>query len=136
MPIEAKDLFAAAQALNRMKPPLVSDEVCARTMANRMYYAAYLATREAVRTQLGNPGFDVNHATLAESLSTAQDADVRAIGTRLQVLKALREVADYKPHRSVAKPHVALQLVSAEYVLDNVARLAGRFPHLQGRQGR
>lgn len=53
MTIRPESLFEAAQALNRLRPPLVSDEVCARTMANRMYYAAYHAVREAIRTHNG-----------------------------------------------------------------------------------
>jgi hypothetical protein len=60
MPIRPEHLFDAAQKLNALKPPLVSDEVCARTMANRAYYAAYLATREALRVQYANPSPSVS----------------------------------------------------------------------------
>lgn len=134
MPIEPEDLYRAALGLNRLKPTLVSDEVCARTMVNRMYYAAYLATRDAIRAQLNTPGFDVTHGTLAETLENAAGPDVRAVGSRLRILKAAREDSDYKPHMSITKFIASLHLVDAQYVLDNVGRLSGRFPLIHRRR--
>lgn len=116
-----------------MKPPLVSDEVCARTMVNRMYYAAYLATREALRVQFRNPTLDVNHRTLAETLALASDPEVRAIGSRLRVLKSAREESDYQPHSVMTKPIAALHLLDARFVLENVGRLTGRYPRVRTR---
>ncbi len=133
MSIRPDDFFMAAQALNRLKPPLVSDEVCARTMAGRMYYAAYLATREAIRAQTGIHDFDVGHGALITALRHASDGDVRTLGRRLSTLRRLRERADYKPHRHVTKTAVALRLADARSVLDNAGRLAGRFPQIRAR---
>lgn len=134
MPIDPEDLYVAAQNLSRMKPPLVSDEVCARTMLNRMYYAAYLATREAVRVQRNDPSFDVTHATLTKALMTAADVEVKDIGSRLRALKSARESADYKPQHTVTRMVASLHLDHARHVLDNVARLAGRLPPIQRRE--
>jgi len=134
MPIRPEQLFDAAQRLNAMKPPLVSDEVCARTMANRAYYAAYLATREALRAQYGNPRFDVAHGSLAYALTTAPDPDVRALGARLQTLKAIREDSDYEPGATVSKLAVALHLADASYVLEKAAKLVGKLPMVTHRK--
>jgi hypothetical protein len=133
MPIDPEDLYAAAQNLNRMKPPLVSDEVCGRTMVNRMYYAAYLATREAVRRKLQDSSFDASHTTVAETLARAADREVRELGSRLVVLKALREEADYKTQAVITKSDAGLHLMNARFVLDNVDGLAGRFPRMRRR---
>lgn len=134
MPIEPGDLFGAAQQLNRMKPPLVSDEVCARTMLNRMYYAAYLATREAVRAQLKDPKFDVSHKALAKALMSSPDAEVKEVGSRLWALKDAREDADYQPHVAVSRTVASLHMAHARFVLDHVDRLTGRFPPIQRRE--
>lgn len=133
MAIRPDALFQAARDLNRMKPPLVSDEVCARTMLNRMYYAAYLATREAIRNQLRNPSFDVTHTTLANTLADATDFDVSALGSRLALLKTAREESDYQPDVSITKAAAALHLAHARHVLENADRLAKRFPDVRGR---
>jgi hypothetical protein len=116
-----------------MRPPLVSDEVCGRTMMNRMYYAAYLETREAIRTQLGVRTFDVGHTSLAETLTKAADPRVRVIGTRLLALKRAREIADYQPHRRFPKAVAALHMDNARFVLDNAGKLTGRFPLIRAR---
>ena len=133
MPIDPEDLYTAAQNLNRMKPPLVSDEVCARTMLNRMYYAAYLATREAIRAQSSDSAFDVTHRALAATLMQAGDWEVQALGTRLRNLKDAREHADYQPHGVVSKLAASLRLDGARFVLGNARRLAGRFPQIRAR---
>ena len=134
MPVEPEDLYRAAVSLDRLRPPLVSDEVCARTMINRMYYAAYLATRDAIRAQLNTPGFDVTHGALAETLARSADPDVRAIGSRLQILKAAREDSDYKPHVAITKFIASLHLLDARFILDIVGRLNGRFPLMRRRR--
>jgi hypothetical protein len=134
MTIKPKDLFEAAQALNRLLPPLVSDEVCARTMANRMYYAAYHAVREAIRSHLGNPRFDVTHSALVGALTQAPDEDVRRLGRRLDRLRANRVASDYRLDETLTKFVIAVHLSDARYVLDNVGRLARRFPRIQARQ--
>jgi hypothetical protein len=133
MPIRPEHLFDAAQKLNALKPPLVSEEVCARTMANRAYYAAYLATREALRVQYANPGFDVTHRSLTSHLTRAGDPRVREIGSRLKMLRRMREISDYQPTSTVSRLHVALHLADARYVLDRVDRLVGRLPVIPDR---
>lgn len=133
MPIKPEEFYEAAQALNRLRPPLVSDEVCARTMANRMYYAAYLKVREAIRTQTGNPTFDATHTALVAAFARAPDPEVKAVGVRLRRLKTIREHSDYKVEQSISKLGAALHLDDARYVLDTVKRLRGRFPAVRGR---
>ena len=133
MPIRPEEFYSAAQALNRLRPPLVSDEVCARTMANRMYYAAYLAVREAIRIQVGNQTFDARHIALVAALNHASDPDVRALGARLEALKAIRETADYRINQSISKFTAAVHLDHARFILDNAHKLMGRFPHIRRR---
>jgi hypothetical protein len=91
MPIRPEEFYAAAQELNRLRPPLISDEVCARTMSSRMYYAAYLAVREAIRAQVGDRTFDTTHTSLVRALTHAADPEVQAVGARLKRLKTIRE---------------------------------------------
>jgi len=133
MPIDPGDLYVAASDLNQMKPPLVSDEVCGRTMVNRMYYAAYLATRDAVRTQLQDARFKVTHTAHAETLARSSDPDVRKLGSRLVALKASREEADYEPQALITRFDAGLQLLDARFVLDDVRRLKQRFPRIPRR---
>jgi uncharacterized protein (UPF0332 family) len=129
MPIRPTDLYDAAKQLDTLNPTLVGDEVCARTIANRAYYAAYLATREALRTQYRNPNFDVHHGTLAAELERSAHADVSAVGTSLKTLRAHRETSDYKPHIAINRRLlVPLLLSEAKDVLDKVANAVGRFP--------
>lgn len=136
MPTKPDELYAAAQRLNELKPPLISDEVCARTMLNRMYYAAYLATREAIRSQLKNAAFDVGHQTLSDTLYAATDPEVREIGSCLQVLRTAREKSDYKLHLGISKAVAALHLMNAQFVLERVGKLSGRFPPVRPRRKR
>jgi len=133
MPIRPADFLEAAQALNRLRPPLVSDEVCGRTMANRMYYAAYHEVREAIRSQTGNRAFDATHTALVAALAHASDPEVQAVGTRLDSLKTIREHSDYKLDRSISKLTAAFHLDDARYVFDNAKRLQGRFPPVRTR---
>lgn len=133
MPIKPEQLFEAALALNRLRPPLVSDEVCARTMANRMYYAAYHAIREAIRAHRTNAGFDVTHTSLETALNEAPDPDVRDFGLRFSRLKEIREAADYKASDTVSKLRAAMHLGDAKFVLDNARQLSVRFPPMRAR---
>lgn len=133
MTITPEALFEAAQALNRRRPPLVSDEVCARTMANRMYYAAFHAVREALRSRLGNPALDLTHSALVGALMQAPDEEVRRLGRRLNRLWVNRVASDYRLDQTLTKFMIAVHLSDARYVLDNARRLAQRFPHIRGR---
>jgi hypothetical protein len=133
MPTESEELFEAAKALNHLRPPLVSDEVCARTMANRMYYAAYLATREAIRLQLGDRSFDVTHGALVDSLTAASDPEVKDVGTALKRLRSMRVDSDYRLDETITKFVAAVYLADARFVLDNARRLAARFPRIRRR---
>jgi len=102
-------------------------------MANRMYYASYHAIREAIRTHLGDPTFDVTHSNLVDALTNAPDEDVRHLGERLKRLRANRVASDYRLDESPTRFKVAVHLSDARYVLDNAGRLARRFPHVRGR---
>ncbi len=133
MPIRPEEFYAAAKALNRLRPPLISDEVCARTMSSRMYYAAYLAIREAIRVQVGDLTFDTTLTSLLRALTHAADPEVRAVGARLKRLKTIREDSDYHVERSISMITAALHLGHAQYVLDNAQGLMGRFPPVRGR---
>ena len=134
MPIRPEQLYDAAKELDGLDPTLVSDEVCARTIANRAYYAAYLATREALRTQYQNPHFDVGHGPLASQLESSADAVVSGVGTSLKTLRAAREHSDYRPHQSFNRRlMVPLLLSEARDVVDKVARAVGTFPFVTPR---
>lgn len=129
MPIRPEDLHAAARQLDRISSPLVSEEVCGRTIANRAYYAAFLATREALRTQYGNPRFDVRHTRLAEALENSRDPLVSDLGTSLKILKAHREIADYRPNAAFdSRLLVPLLLFQAGDILEKLPRAVGSFP--------
>lgn len=99
-----------------------------------MYYAAYLATRESIREQIGIRELDVGHSALVAALKRTPDPDVQVVGTRLLALKRLRERADYRPHHHLTKLAVALRLADAQYVIENVPRLRGRLPSVPQRQ--
>ncbi|HEV7590398.1 MAG TPA: hypothetical protein VGO40_19970 [Longimicrobium sp.] len=120
--IDPADLLAAAKELSNSKKPLVNDEVCARTAANRAYYAAYLVTREEIRKQYGNPKYDVHHAPLSTGLS--QNAATATLGSRLAALRLQRNDADYHPtDLTVNRLTVALRLKDAEYVIENASKV-------------
>lgn len=129
MPIRPEDLYAAARQLDRIDPTLVSDEVCGRTIANRAYYAAYLAIREALRTQYGDPRFDVQHTRLASALEKSGDPRVSDVGTMLKFLRLQREKADYRPNAAFDSQFlVPLLLSRAKEILELLPRAAGSFP--------
>lgn len=103
MPIRPEERYDAARQLERINPTLVSDEVRGRTIANRAYSAAFLATRDALRAQYRNPRFDVQHTRLARALEHSGEPLVSGLGTLLKFLELQREKADYRPHaRSTA----------------------------------
>ena len=129
MPIRSEDLYAAARQLDRLRPTLVSDEVCGRTIANRAYYAAFMATREALRAQYGNPRFDVKHTRLVAALEGSRNPLVSGLGASLRTLKLHREKADYQPHVAFDRDRlVPLLLSQARDVLEKLPRAVGSFP--------
>lgn len=129
MPIRSEDLYAAARQLDRLRPTLMNDEVCGRTIANRAYYAAFLATREALRAQYGNPRFDVHHARLVAAFENSGNPLVSSLGVTLKSLKQQRETADYQPHVAFDRRRlVPIVLAQAKDVLEKLPRAAGSFP--------
>jgi hypothetical protein len=129
MPIRPEDLYDAARQLDQLSPTLVSDEVCGRTIANRAYYAAFLATREALRAQYRNPRFDVQHTLLAVALENSGNPLVSGLGTSLKSLKLQRENADYQPHAAFDKRFlVPLLLSQAKDILEKLPRAMGSLP--------
>jgi hypothetical protein len=129
MPIRPEDLYAAARQLDQINPTLVSDEVCGRTIANRAYYAAFLATRDALRAQYGDPRFDVQHTRLARALEKSGAPLVSGLGTLLRFLKLQREKADYRPHAAFDSQFlVPLVLSRAKEILEMLPRATGSFP--------
>lgn len=128
MPIVPDDLLEAARKLGNDKKPLHSPEACARTIVNRAYYAAYLATREAIRSAYGNPRFDVGHTALAKAFSKDSDTDVAKIGQRLDTLRILRSTADYHPDRTVDINTARLRVRDAQFILTALPSVASRIP--------
>ena len=127
MPIAPKDFWQVARDLhNRVALP--ADEPCHRTVIGRAYYAAYLATREAVRQRYNDPNFDVHHQTLADALKGNADPDVADIGARLDRLFHTRSRADYRMRERIDALTAGLMVSSSEHVIASLPGIQSRIP--------
>jgi hypothetical protein len=126
MPITPSDFWNVADALQRGGG--ITGEPCSRTVAGRAYYSAYLATREALRHQYGDPSFDVQHAMLAQSLANHGDPEVKEIGVKLGTMHILRNRSDYHLASHIRQYDALLSVRESRRVLDLLGNVAGRFP--------
>jgi hypothetical protein len=104
-----------------------TDAHCNRTVAGRLYYAAYLATRDTLRTLKGNPDYNLDHEPLTQFLRfVVKDTWVQHYGELLEELRQIRVQSDYRLSLTVDRGDVGLRLRDAKYVLDNQAELGMR----------
>lgn len=119
--------LTAAKEINDKKVVL-DVESRARTVAGRIYYSAFLATRELVRKAYKDPDFAPKHAGLCQHLRDSEDPDVSQIGIRLDGLRALRGRADYQLKKPVTHVDAALRIVDASYIHANLSKIAAKIP--------
>lgn len=127
MPITPADFLAVAHALHAEKV-VQRGEPCDRTTAGRLYYAAYLALRDQVRSAYGNPSLNVDHSPLRRKLAGSLDPTVADIGTRLNTLFHYRRIADYEPTATMNRNQTALLFVNAKAIFAALPQLGGKMP--------
>lgn len=99
------------------------DDATIRTTAGRMYYAAYLATRDTLRSISGDAAYDINHSALITFLEKQKHSAVSKVGEVLRELMKQRKDADYNPDRMLNYRVVGLKLNDAKFVLDSQSKL-------------
>jgi uncharacterized protein (UPF0332 family) len=129
MPTRPEDFLAAAKEI-QAKKPVSADESRARTVVARGYYAAYHATREAIRKELGDPRWNIQHWPLASALKGATDPAVKEVGELLNELRELRARSDYKLDRTVTCLESSLRLKDVETVLERVPKISSKLKRL------
>lgn len=128
MPLNPEKFADVAVSLASGRKIDPAQEECARTAAGRAYYSAYLAVREAVRTQYGDPTFDVRHVDLTNALKRAPDKDVKAVGTHLRALLDKRTNSDYRLNATVTQADAITSAASARSIFTVLPTLAGKLP--------
>jgi hypothetical protein len=110
-------------------------EPCVRTVAGRAYYAAYLSTREALRSAYGDPNYDVGHKPLWSFMIGSGVTDLKLPGNLLKALNLARERADYDltdtPTHAAAEALVddARDVISQQATIESAFRaIAARVP--------
>lgn len=139
MAIAAQEFYTIGERLHHglLIPESAKSECTARTVAGRIYYAAYLATRETLRSLRRNADYDPGHDQLIQFLRTyATIPAAQRIGERLDDLKKQRTVADYSTNATLPSRAVGALMLQAKYILDHQADLKGldpeRFPIHKG----
>jgi hypothetical protein len=127
MPIQPSEFCDVAAELQQRRANLLAEPM-SRTAIGRAYYAAYLATREVVRSVYGLRHFDVRHTDLAAALKRSSDPDVSDVGTRLQMLLSMRTRADYQPNGTLSRNDAALMIATSRHVLKKLPGIRGRIP--------
>ena len=90
-------MHGISQQLWAGQPVGKTEEACVRTIAGRAYYAAYLSTREALRTAYNDSPYDVGHEPLYEFMIGSRQPTLMVAGNSLKELFEARVLADYKP---------------------------------------
>lgn len=129
MPIDPREFAEAAEKLRN--GVAIKGEVCARTVAGRAYYAAYLATRQAIRNQYKDPSLNPGHADLYEALKRrGRDSTVQLIGAALAGLYSRRTDADYYPELSMSGSSMTIVVAEAQKVLTLLPNVVGKLPRV------
>ena len=124
MAFDVNEFLAIAQKLQFDSGTHSKDEATIRTTAGRMYYAAYLATRESLRFISGDPAYDINHSALVSFLERQTHApSVTKVGSLLRELLKQRKNADYYPDRVMDYRVVGMKLKDAAAVLQSQSQL-------------
>jgi len=109
-----------------------SGEARDRTITGRSYYAAYLATCDAICSQYGyQPDAYLPHEAVSTTLAAVQgDPSVRLLGTRLDSLRLLRKHADYTRRKPLTEDQSDDAVEHAKKVLELLPSVAGRLPKI------
>lgn len=126
MPFDVTQFLDIAKKLQFDQKVSSADAATIRTTAGRMYYAAYLATRESLRDVSGDPNYDLNHSALIAFLERQTDSDIAELGTILRELMRQRKMADYHPERDLEYRQVGTRLRDADYVLAGQPKIRAR----------
>lgn len=132
MAIVAAAFYTVADRMHHGLPLSPTLEECSRTVAGRLYYSAYLATRETLRQLAKNPKYKIDHTPLVNFLRyEVDDTWVEEFGITLDGLRLLRVRADYHPDALVEHRAVGTTLKDAKFILDQQPEL---FRRLNGRK--
>jgi uncharacterized protein (UPF0332 family) len=130
MSIDPGDYYRAAEQLSRRQP--LVDEVRHRTVAGRAYYAAFLATRDAIKRvhHLGEE-YSPRHDTFCDQLARYRtEPEVSKLGHRLHALRLRRVEADYKLRATVREDDADLSMEDADSILRALPGLEARLPRI------
>ena len=130
MPIQPEVFQAVAKSLNTHQIP--TGEGKHRTIAGRAYYAAFLATREAVKKlhTLGDD-YSPSHEVFSQSLARYQgDSDVRRLGHILDGLRLRRVRADYRLNATVSEGDAEVAIDEANDLLALLPTVSAKLPRI------
>src|SRR4051812_25390742 len=130
MPFLPDEFQAVAKRLSANQLP--TGEGRYRTIAGRAYYAACLATREALRrTHRMGDDYDPGHEPISNALAAvAGDPDVRKLGNLLNTLRLKRLLADYKLNKTLVEDQAEDSVEEAGQVLALLPSVRDRLPRI------
>jgi hypothetical protein len=131
VPFRPEDFLAAARKIS-LNEVLPSGEARYRTIAGRSYYAAYLATCEAIIIQHKLPdGAYLPHATVSETLAAYEkDIDVKKLGGDLNSLRLLRIRADYRCRMELVEDQSDDAMTYATTILAALPSVRAKLPKI------
>lgn len=131
-PFRPDAFFAIASALQerRLAP---TGEGRDRTITGRAYYAAFLATCDALCAQHGfPPDAYFGHERVSDTLAGYDnDVDVKKLGTSLNSLRLLRVAADYSRRKTHEEGESDDAYAYAQDILAGLPGLTGRLPRIE-----
>lgn len=131
MPFDPHHFGVVASNLSRQLP--CTGEAAYRTIAGRVYYASYLATREAIRVRHGlSDDYRPGHEDLCNQLATFADTEVRDLGNRLNSLRMMRVKADYNLRNVVYEHDADNAADDYEPLLALLAQVTQKLPRVPG----
>jgi hypothetical protein len=136
MPVSPPEVHAVAERLWDGTAVDKMTEACARAVAGRSYYSAYLSTREALRAAYSDQTFDVGHQPLWAFLLGSGDSTLRLAGNLLKTLCTARELADYNLTGTLKHREAEVLVDDARDVLSMRAELERRLRALPQRPPR
>lgn len=135
MPLRPEGVLEIARALKERRPAS-SGEPLFRAIVGRAYYAAYLATCDAIcaryRYQLDSY---LPHEAVSQTLAGYQpEPDVRKIGNWLDQLRLLRIDADYKRAKQISEDQSDDAVADAEQLLRLLPSVATKLPKIDPKE--
>lgn len=130
MPIQPDIFQEVAKKLNEHQLP--TGEGKYRTVAGRAYYAAYLATRDAVKL-LHTMGDDYSpsHEAFSQALAAYQsDPEVSKLGHMLNGLRLRRVRADYKLTLTLNEADAEAAIDETKDLLELLPKVATKLPRI------